>query len=185
MPNDMCNFGMYCSVGLHPWYTNKNFADEIEKIRNVATDKKVLMIGETGLDKLRGTNMQQQTHVFLQHIDISESVGKPLIIHCVKAFDDILAIKHKMQPKQPWIIHGFRGKPQQAQQLLDNGFRLSFGEHFNHESLTLAFNHHSLLLETDESTLSIEEIYTNVAHALHVKTEELEESINAHTWLRF
>ena len=83
-----------------------------------------------------------------------------------------------MRPQQQWIIHGFRGKPQQAQQLLDNGFQLSFGEHFNADSLALAFHRHSLWLETDESTHSIEEIYDAASKSLNICADELEKEIN-------
>jgi TatD DNase family protein len=159
MPGEAWSSEPYCSVGLHPWYINAEWKSEMDKVHTAAAAENVLFIGETGLDKLRGADSELQEAIFIEHIRISESVGKPLIIHCVKAFDEIIALRKKMRPQQQWIIHGFRGKPQQAQQLLDNGFQLSFGEHFNADSLTLAFHRRSLWLETDESPHSIEEIY--------------------------
>lgn len=178
MPGEAWSSEPYCSVGLHPWHIDANFLDEMEKVRKAATAKNVLLIGETGLDKLRGADSELQETIFIEHIRISESVGKPLIIHCVKAFDEIIALRKKMRPQQQWIIHGFRGKPQQAQQLLDNGFQLSFGEHFNADSLALAFHRHSLWLETDESTHSIEEIYDAASKSLNICADELEKEIN-------
>ena len=174
MPEEECVPDQYCSIGLHPWNIGPNFHDEMEKIRDFTAKKNVLLIGETGLDKLRGAELKLQETVFIEHIRISEEIGKPLIIHCVKAFDEIISMRKRMHPHQQWVIHGFRGKPQQAHQLLDNGFHLSFGEHFNPDSLALAFNRNSAWLETDESAYSIEEIYAQAARTLHITTEELE-----------
>ena len=179
MPSEAWSIEQYCSIGLHPWHIDANFPDEMEKVRKAATAKNVLLIGETGLDKLHGADLKLQETIFIEHIRISESVGKPLIIHCVKAFDEIIALRKKMRPQQQWIIHGFRGKPQQAQQLLDNGFQLSFGEHFNADSLALAFHRHSLWLETDESSHSIEEIYEAASKSLNISVAELEKEINS------
>ena len=61
----------------------------------------------------------------------------------------------------PWIIHGFRGKPQLAQQLLNNGFYISLGEHFNPQTVTIIPTNR-LLFETDESTLDINTIIENI-----------------------
>lgn len=177
MPNEVCESEQACSIGLHPWYIGPNFHDEMKRIRYFATKKNVLLIGETGLDKLHGADLKLQETVFVEHIHISEEIGKPLIIHCVKALDEIISLRKRVRPQQQWIIHGFRGKPQQAHQLLDNGFHLSFGEHFNPDSLALAFNRNSAWLETDESAYSIEEIYAQAARTLHITKEELEELI--------
>lgn len=182
MPGEAWSSEPYCSVGLHPWNINAEWKSEMDKVHTAATAENVLFIGETGLDKLRGAVPELQETIFIEHILISESVGKPLIIHCVKAFDEIIALRKKMRPQQQWIIHGFRGKPQQAQQLLDNGFQLSFGEHFNADSLTLAFHRHSLWLETDESTHSIEEIYEAASKCLNIPVAQLEQEINSNTY---
>ena len=182
MPGEAWSSEPYCSVGLHPWYINAEWKSEMDKVHTAATAENVLFIGETGLDKLRGADSELQETIFIEHIRISESVGKPLIIHCVKAFDEIIALRKKMRPQQQWIIHGFRGKPQQAQQLLDNGFQLSFGEHFNADSLTLAFHRHSLWLETDESPHSIEEIYEAASKCLNIPVAQLEQEINSNAY---
>lgn len=179
-PNDVTDTDIPCSIGLHPWHVNSGWAASIEQLRQASTLSNVFIIGECGLDKLRGeADIALQQEVFLHHIEISESAAKPLIIHCVKAFDEIIATKKKIRPSQPWIIHGFRGKPQQAQQLLENGFHLSFGEHFNKDSLTLGYESNRLWLETDESVPDISQIYSLASTALNIPVSELEQRIES------
>lgn len=183
---DATDTAPHCSIGLHPWHIGGNWMAATEEVRRKASAKSILLIGECGLDKLhKNASLELQQEVFLRHIEISESIGKPLIIHCVKAFDEIIAIKKMMHPSQPWIIHGFRGKPQQAQQLLDNGFHLSFGEHFNTESLMLAYESNRLWLETDESNLDIAQIYSLASTTLNIPVNVLEQRLegNAATLL--
>lgn len=145
------------SVGLHPWWVTLDWEKDFKQVERWAQSAQVRWIGETGLDKLKGPSLSLQKEAFLSHIRLSENTGKPILIHCVKAIDEILQIKKETKPKQLWIIHGFRGKPQQMQQLLKAGFHISFGPHFNRESLLSCppeFRH----LETDDSGLTPAEV---------------------------
>ena len=54
--------------------------------------------------------MELQLAVFKEQVKLSEKLGLPLIIHCVKAMDELLAVKKEFRPQQAWIWHGFRGK---------------------------------------------------------------------------
>lgn len=122
------------SVGWHPWWPNP----DMEWVEHVATDERVVMIGECGIDKLRGTgSIDEQIALTRRHAEISERLGKPLILHIVGAWNEIIALRREMKPLQPWIIHGFRGKPQLARQLLDAGFHISLGERYNPETLAI------------------------------------------------
>lgn len=163
------------SVGLHPWDIGDDWE---ERIRDVATSAKagnVVMIGECGIDKINSTAaLEIQTAIFIKHIEISEKLKKPLLIHCVKAFDTIIALHRKTRPAQQWIIHGFRGKPQLAASLLKEGLYLSLGEHFNNVTAkTIPADR--LFVESDESIKSIEEIYTAIAKARGCTPQELAE----------
>ena len=84
---------------------------------------------------------------------------------CVKVFNEIISLKKELRPTMPWIIHGFRGKPKLTRQLLDNGFYISLGEHFNLQSVTIIPTDH-LLFETDESTLDIDTIIKRIKYIL-------------------
>lgn len=126
------------SVGVHPWWMVDYEAEEL--LRGLSfwgAHPQVVRIGECGLDKLKGPSLEAQEQVFLLHVAHSEQLGKPLTIHCVKAFERLLALRKQLHSTQRWAIHGFRGKPEQAQQLLAAGFDLSFGEHYNEAAYAL------------------------------------------------
>ena len=117
-------------------------------------------IGECGLDRVCSTPYALQLSAFEAQIALSEELHRPLLLHCVRALDDVLRLKRGTT--QPWIWHGFRGKPQQLHQLLDHGFYVSFGFRHNADSLRLCPPDH-LFLETDDSPAPIAPLYATVA----------------------
>lgn len=153
--------GYTYSVGVHPWDAAKFDMDALEV---AASSPLVAAIGETGLDALRGPSLEVQEGVFRHHVAISERLGKPLIIHCVKSFDRLLAIRKELNPVQTWIAHGFRGKPQQAMQLLRAGFHISLGPRFNPETARI-IPADRLHIETDDSPIAIAEVASAIASA--------------------
>lgn len=153
------------SVGIHPWTTVEEPSETLwEQLDKAAHHPQVVAIGECGIDLLKGGPLFRQLLVLKRQIELSESIGKPLIIHAVKADDIIMGLKRDMNPKQKWAIHGFRGKPQAAAQLSKAGIWLSFGERFNPEAPKVVPND-MLLAETDESQLTIEDIINNLSAA--------------------
>lgn len=158
--------GQYYSLGIHPWETAKTVsAAEWEEFEKLAAHPSVVAIGECGVDKLKGGLLFKQLIVFNRQIKISEKLGKPLIIHDVKAHDVIVGLKRDMNPTQKWLVHGLRAKPTVAKMLTDAGIYVSFGEKFNAESPKFV-PPEMLLAETDESQLSIEEIIANLSATL-------------------
>ena len=138
--------------------------------------KQFVAVGEAGLDKLAKAPMELQLAVFKEQVKLSEKLGLPLIIHCVKAMDELLAVKKEFRPQQAWIWHGFRGKTEQAMQLLKKGFYLSFGEHYPDETMQTVPDER-LFLETDNSSLDIEDILCRAAKVRGVEVEVLRETI--------
>lgn len=126
-------------------------------LRSLASDPRVLAIGETGLDPNSRATIERQLEVLRLQAALSEENGKPLILHVVRRWDEIIAERRRLHPLQPWIVHGFRGGAVLAKQLVDKGFYLSLGERFNHE-VPLSIPHGHLLVETDCSEMPIEEI---------------------------
>lgn len=164
---------VYVSAEIHPWHlTAENLSCQIERMENMLSDSRVLALGEVGLDKLTECPYPIQIKAFEEIVSISEAYGKPLIIHCVKSVDELIAIRKKMRPALPWIMHGFRGKPQQADNLLRHGFYLSFGEHYNSQVMK-EIPIERLFLETDESNVPIDELYNRAAAIRHISAEEL------------
>jgi len=163
-PGEVCLEDEYASVGLHPWNVDKDWKTQLEKMRSEAFSLNVCAIGECGLDKCVEVDLNLQIEAFKAQVLLAEEVQKPMIIHCVRAFDELLAIHKEMKPKQKWLIHGFRGKPEQAKQIMAKGLLLSFGHQYNVSSLAyVALTCRSLYLETDDSCLSIRQIYDQVA----------------------
>ena len=164
---------VYVSAEIHPWHlTAENLSCQIERMENMLSDSRVLALGEVGLDKLTECPYPIQIKAFEEIVSISEAYGKPLIIHCVKSVDELIAIRKKMRPALPWIMHGFRGKPQQADSLLRHGFYPSFGEHYNSQVMK-EIPIERLFLETDESNVPIDELYNRAAAIRHISAEEL------------
>ena len=131
---------------------------------------------EYGMDRRWECPLPQQEEIFRQHVLESERDAKPLVIHCVKTLEDILRIHKEMRPRQPWIMHGFRGKPRQLQSLISAGIYVSFGLHYNRESLLLC-PLEMMFLETDDEDLPIEPLYKEVAQHRGISTEALKQKI--------
>ena len=156
-----------CSVGLHPWDVAADWPDRVAQLRKDAELPNVWAIGECGLDALRGPDMPMQTAAFLAQAEVAETVGKPVLIHCVRSFSQLLQLHRQSRPRQPWIVHGFRGKPALAQQIMAKGMLLSFGHVFNEETLCLvATSSHPFFLETDCAEGGLQSVYRHVTDVL-------------------
>lgn len=124
--------GFLYSVGIHPWDSGRCAESDFKALLIDANSPEVVAIGECGIDRLRGPEIEIQQSVFRRQAEIAEKVGKPLLIHCVRAYDKILELHRELRPQRSqWIIHGFRGKPELARQLTRAGIYLSLGERFN------------------------------------------------------
>lgn len=193
--------GGWYSVGIHPWYIGTPAVDvssvliqqEHSVIQSEAKNllsyqqrcleailhhPQVLAVGEAGLDKLADAPMDLQLEVFEYQARLADEVGKPLVIHLVRAADELLKLKRELRPAMPWIIHGFRGKAALAEEYLRHGFYLSFGEKYQTEAL-LATPVDRLLIETDESVVPIEELYQRAAAVRGMCSEELHKIVSA------
>lgn len=160
-PLEKATPNLYHSIGIHPWNIDKNI--DWQLFEEQLAQPNILAIGECGLDKLRlETAMDQQIACFERQIELSERYNKPLIIHLVKATDELIKLHKAYKPSQEWIVHGFRGKPEVYQMLRSQGIKVSIGAKFNKETLNrIPLN--ELLIETDTSDVGIEEIAENIA----------------------
>ena len=158
--------GQSYSLGIHPWDSGQlPSAAEWAEFENLAELPCVVAIGECGIDKLKGGPMFKQLLVMNRQIEISEKLQKPLIIHDVKAHDVIVGLKRDLRPSQNWVVHGLRAKPTVAKMLTDAGIWVSFGEKFNPDTLK-EMPGDMMLAETDESSLTIQEIISNLSSCL-------------------
>ena len=145
--------GLY-SVGIHPWWTSEeDLRQEQAGVAQLARHPQVVVIGECGLDSLRGGTLDRQLAILKWHIQLATAVQKPLTLHCVRAFHHLLALRKQLpnktghtnkanqKPAPRMVIHGFRGGPTLARQLLSAGFELSFGLRHNADSYQLTPPH--------------------------------------------
>lgn len=166
------------SVGIHPWYVTESFSSTaMRSCFDVAVQsEQVLAVGEAGLDKLAGAPLDEQIEVFEFQAQLAKAYDKPLIIHLVKAMDELLKLKKDIRPENPWIIHGFRGNAILAGEFLRHGFHLSFGERYQEEALRVVPDD-KLFLETDESLVSIGELCQRAARIRGVEPKALRETV--------
>lgn len=162
----------FFSVGIHPWDVHKTDSSTIDLFEEILVDKRVKAIGECGFDRNAKATFKEQVYFFERQVTLSEKHEKPLIIHCVAAFNELIVLRKRLNPSQNWIIHGFRGKPELAAQLLKHDFALSYGEKFNSHSVEVT-PLDKLCLETDASNAAIEEIYKTIATLKNCRPEEL------------
>ncbi len=168
------------SVGVHPWNSGEKAVVELIQSMHAFINKNTVAIGEIGLDRLKGPDFDIQLKIFFQQIEISEKVELPVILHCVKSWNEIAAAKRKINPKQTWIFHGF-SKANLMREVLKENVVISIGSAIlSNLKLQNALNfipNDSLLLETDESEIPIHEIYQKVAQLKGITLVSLQKII--------
>ncbi len=156
---------LFYSIGVHPWDIESNSQQTLSEMSLRMSDSNILAIGECGLDRVHGSDFEQQKQVFMKQIEMSEHYAKPLMVHSVKSYSDIVSIRKEIKASMPWIIHGFQGNEQTATQLLrHDGIYLSLGEVlFRNEVKAQRLLHlipsDRLFLETDIADRSIVDVY--------------------------
>ncbi|MEA5141421.1 TatD family hydrolase [Arcicella rigui] len=171
------------SVGLHPWYIKPERIDEdFAQLEKLARQPNVLAIGECGLDRLITLDLRFQEEVFIRQIRLAESLQKPVIIHCVKAFSDLIALKKKLKTSIPMIVHGFNNNAQIAEELIKHQFYLSFGtailnSESNASKIISTMPIQQLFLETDDKNCFISTIFAHASNYLNQPVEVLQEQI--------
>lgn len=167
------------SIGLHPWYLNTNTLNEdLSSLEKHAAMNNVIAIGECGLDKLCQTGWELQKIAFIQQIQIAEKLKKPMIIHCVKAFNELIETKKELKVKTPMIVHGYNNNKHIAEQLLQHDFFFSFGKALlkadsNASALIGTLPKERIFLETDDADISIKTIFDAAASHLQMNKDEL------------
>jgi len=175
--------GLFYSVGMHPWYLQPLlWNNDFNEFEEVIAQENVIAIGECGLDWVSSAKQDMQKVVFSKHLHWAEKFDKPLIIHCVKAYNEIIAMCKKANIKQACIIHGYNNNLKIAEQLIKSGFYISYGAGL------LASNSNAMhaikitpidkiFLETDDSDENIQTIYEKAADLLNINVEDLKNQI--------
>jgi TatD DNase family protein len=175
-------YGIAFTAGIHPWYlTEENSEGQLEYIGKLARDPNIVAIGEAGFDKLKGPALKTQGKIFQEQAEIARSINKPLIIHCVRAWEELLYVHKKLKPQIPWMVHGFRGKKELGLQLISNGMYISFWFDFimrpEAAALVSSLPRERIFLETDGADIKIQDIYRKVANDLSLSVDDLKKMI--------
>ena len=175
--------GHFASVGLHPWFlTKENNEKDFEKLAQLIENQNIIAIGECGLDKLRGESLDFQINIFTKQIQLAESIQKPVIIHCVRAFNEVIALKKKLKPTIPMIIHGFNKNETVLKELIKNGFYVSIGAALlrgseNFKKTVLQMPTERLFFETDDQNIDVQQIYEAYCKAADMDLNNLKSII--------
>ncbi len=172
------------TTGIHPWHLDRNNSGALlAYIRGIASSPNLIAFGEAGFDKLRGPSHEIQLAVFAEQVKIAGEFGKPLVIHCVKAWNELQEAHRDLKPETPWLVHGFRGKKDLALQLIKRGMYISFWFDFvvrpESSGLLKSLPPERMFLETDGADADIRDIYAKVSADLGLSVDKLKEQISA------
>ncbi|SEQ04154.1 TatD family hydrolase [Flavobacterium urocaniciphilum] len=181
-PNDFSAEIPLYSIGIHPWHIDENrLSDDLKIIKEKLLLNNCIALGECGLDKRIEKIYSTQIAVFESQLELLHEVSKPVILHCVASFDEVISCKKNSGLSSPFIIHGFSKNYQVAKQLLNQDFHLSFGKYLlRNPDLGEVFKqipNEKIFLETDTIAESLEEVYTFTAKCKNISVEEMKEIV--------
>lgn len=173
----------FYSVGLHPWHIGDRAENNksLEMVEDALEFDHVIFVGEAGLDKRVKNDFAEQQRVFEAQAFIAEEYQYPLVVHCVKAYNEVVELRKKMKPVMPWIFHAYSGSLELTKQLLNEGFLFSFGENLFRKGAKAISSFQYLPLqkiffETDEQNIEVEEIYRQGAKLKDIAVDELKKA---------
>ena len=119
--------GAYAAIGLHPIHLEIE-AFDYEKYKELAKSKKVVAIGEIGLDYKPeyASSEEKQKTVLSQQLKLAEALSLPVIFHCRMSHDDLIKILSENGSRTGGVIHCFTGAWKQAEKYLGMGLYLGF-----------------------------------------------------------
>ena len=171
------------SFGIHPWFVDEVHADSFEEFVVCYKDRfdDAEIIGECGLDTVRGVSWDRQLQLFTWQLRIAEQDRKTIVIHCVQSFNELMEIR-KDYHKTTWVVHGFTGSAELRSQLLRQGIWVSYGAALLNPKRvkvreSLKSSYEAFLLETDDSGEDIKDIYNVAATITGQNLNDIEDTI--------
>lgn len=169
------------SAGIHPWFIENDWKNQIEKLRKILLEYPVAAIGECGIDRVIDIHLSTQYEVMEAQIALNQHFNKPWIIHCVKACSDFLFLLKQIP--QPVIFHDYRCNLTQTKSLMKyNRVYFSFGKSMLNPTPKLKevidyLPVENIFLETDTSPVKIQEIYRQYADLKKISVSKLKSGI--------
>ena len=172
----------YFSCGLHPWFIKKEtWQDELILLDNKLKTENCLALGECGLDKLSEVDFELQKKVFIEQLHLNSSYRKPIIIHCVKAYQEVLNLHKTEKIEQQFLFHGYRKNELLLKQIHAQGHEVSFGVNLmknqNLQTIFANLSMEKIFLETDDALFPIEEIYQKAATLKACSLDEIKVAV--------
>ena len=180
---DEAGLTMFYTSGAHPWFLDEERVDsDMETVRILAEKEQCIAIGETGLDKIATTSYAFQRDVFEQHLEIARRLKKPVMLHCVKSYNEMQKYRSKWNKQIPWIFHWFNAAKDVAMDLIRKNCYLSFG-HMLYTENSKAYKIfpeiplENVFFETDDAGYSIEDIYHKAAELRNLSISSLQKQV--------
>jgi TatD DNase family protein len=162
---------VYAAVGVHPNDGLSWESDSVSRLRKLATHKKVVAIGEIGLDFYRDrTPKELQIQIFKEQLNLAAELNLPVVIHSRESLAEVLEIldewRKKMNHSQSWlaeypgVLHSFSGDMQLAERTRELNFFIgitgpvTFRNAEDLQDLVIRLPLQELLIETDAPFLS-------------------------------
>ncbi len=172
------------SAGIHPWYIQNNSSDDeqLETLAEAVKKSGIIAVGEAGLDRATDLPADIQEKIFVAQALIAAGSGKPVIIHCVRAYPDIIRLRKRFVDAPPWIVHGFGGNRQEALHLLRHDIYISLGAALINETrkireAVMEIPPGRVFFETDEADTEVEDIYSYYSRFRGIDRERLREQV--------
>ncbi|MCW9012427.1 MAG: TatD family hydrolase [Gammaproteobacteria bacterium] len=153
----VCDHYLEChaAYGLHPYYIDKHCHSDLDKLDQWIKREQPVAVGECGLDFfLKDLDKNKQQEFFEAQLDIANENQLPVVIHSRKATEQVILCLKKY-PSLTGMIHSYSGSLEQARQLIDMGFYISFGGAITYDrasklhSIAAKLPLEKLLVETD------------------------------------
>lgn len=118
------------AIGLHPLDVDKWQHNTAQQIKTLAeSDRRVVAIGETGLDFYKADNQEKQILVLQEQLRIAKKINKPVIIHCREAAAKLKEVLTDFWAKEgavKGVMHCWGGNEAETRWFLDLGFYISY-----------------------------------------------------------
>ncbi len=118
---------LFACYGLHPCFCGDHVMGDIEELGSWLAREHPVAVGECGLDyQVAGGDKAIQQRLFAAQLSLAREFNLPVVIHARKAVEDVIRMI-RASGHSKGVVHSFNGSSQQAQRLIDLGYKLSFG----------------------------------------------------------
>jgi TatD DNase family protein len=177
----------FFSAGIHPWQVQDDYKAQWKTAEQLFDKKMPPAVGEIGLDKIKNAErFANQKALFVEQMKYAQKHHRPVVIHCVKAFSELLHLLKTYRFTVPIILHAFNANKQTVEQLAKYPVYFSFGSAllYPDSKACSVFNKlppEQIFFETDEADFPVSDIYKR-AEKLSAKNSDFWKSVVKHNF---